>query len=120
MAGAKGSLRDAARVTCLAVAFAVFAPGCVVYEPAPTYPSVYDRAWDSALRAAQDSGIVVTSSDRGSGVIRGSKDGIDATITVRGQADGTTRVESNFKGQLDRDPTLSRRFDSAYERHMGR
>jgi len=119
MAGAKGSLRDAARVTGLAVAFAVFATGCVV-EPAPTYPSVYDRAWDSALRAAQDSGIVVTSSDRGSGTIRGTKDGIDANIVLRRQADGTTRVESNFRGQLDRDPTLSRRFDAAYERNMGR
>ena len=120
MARVKGSLRDVARVTGLAVVFAVFATGCVVYEPAPTYPSVYDRAWDSALRAAQDSGIVVTSSDRGSGTIRGTKDGIEANIFLRRQADGTTRVESNFKGQLDRDPTLSRRFDAAYERYMGR
>ena len=52
------------------------------YEPAPTYPSVFNRAWESALRAAQDSGIVVTFTDRDAGVIRGSKDGIDATIPM--------------------------------------
>ena len=96
-------------------------PAVLFTSPAPTYPSVYDRAWDSALRAAQDSGIVVTSSDRGSGTIRGAKDGMDTeTIVLRRQADGTTRVESNFKGQLDRDPTLSRRFDAACQRYMGR
>ena len=120
MARAKRSLRDTARVTYLAVAFAVFAAGCVVYEPAPAYVSVYDRAWDSALRAAQDSGIAVTSSDRGAGTIRGTKDGIDANIVLRRQSDGRTRVESNFSGQLERDPTLSQRFDAAYERYMGR
>ena len=103
---------------CLTLFFLLL-HGCVVYEPAPVY-SNYDRAWDAALRAAQDSGINVTSVDRPGGLIRGSKDGIDATITVRNQADGTTRVESSFKGQLERDPTLSRRFDTAYERHMGR
>ena len=92
---------------------------CAAYEPAPVYTN-YDRAWDAALRAAQDSGINVISVDRPGGLIRGSKDGIDASITVRRQADGTTRVESSFKGQLDRDPTLSRRFDAAYERNMGR
>jgi hypothetical protein len=42
------------------------------------------------------------------------------TITARPRADGTTRVASGFKGQIDRDLTLSRRFDSAYARNMGR
>ena len=42
------------------------------------------------------------------------------TITVRPQVAGTTRIASGFKGQIDRDLTLSRRFDSAYERNMGR
>ena len=92
---------------------------CSAYEPVPVY-SNYDRAWNAALRAAQDSGINLTLVDQPGGVIRGVKDGIDANITVRRQADGTTRVESSFKGELDRDPTLSRRFDAAYERNMGR
>ena len=98
MAESKGSLCDIARVTCLAVAFAVFATGCVVYEPAPAYVSVYDRAWDSALRAAQDSGIAVTSSDRGAGTIRGTKDGIDANIVLRRQAGGTSSLGEQFQG----------------------
>lgn len=85
----------------------------------PVY-SNYDRAWNAALRAAQDSGINLTSVDRPGGMIAGSKDGIDVTIAVRQQADGTTRVASSFKGMIDRDPTLSQRFDSAYERNMGR
>jgi hypothetical protein len=34
---------------------------CVVYEPTPTPVCTnYDRAWDSALRAAQDAGINLT------------------------------------------------------------
>lgn len=90
-----------------------------VYEPAPVYTN-YDRAWDAAVRAAQDTGINLTTVDRSGGLIVGSKDGIDVTVTVRPQADGTTRVASSFKGQIDRDPNLSRRFDAAYERNMGR
>jgi hypothetical protein len=87
----------------LALSFAIQA--CVVHEsvPVPVYTN-YDRAWDAALRAAQDTGINLTSVDRPGGLILGSKDGIDVTIWVPRQAGGTTRVESNFKGPLDRDP----------------
>jgi hypothetical protein len=108
-------------VCLLLLALSFAAQACTTYEPAPVpvYTN-YDRAFDAAQRAAQDSGIRVTAADRTGGLILGSKDGIDMTINVRRQADGTTRVESSFKGQLDRDPTLSRRFDSAYERNMGR
>jgi hypothetical protein len=113
------TIKTAISLLLLALSFA--AQACTTYEPAPVpvYTN-YDRAFDAAVRAAQDSGIRVTSADRTGGLILGSKDGIDVTINVRRQADGTTRVESSFKGQLDRDPTLSRRFDSAYERNMGR
>jgi hypothetical protein len=94
-----------------------------VYEPVPVYappPSTYDRAWDSAVRAAQDSGITLSSVDRNAGLIQGSRDGIAARISVLGQADGTTRVELNLQGDLQRDPTLSQRFQSTYNRYMGR
>jgi hypothetical protein len=97
--------------------------GCTVYEPVPVYappPSTYDRAWDSAVRAAQDSGITLSSVDRNAGLIQGSRDGIAARISVLGQADGTTRVELNLQGDLQRDPTLSQRFQSTYNRYMGR
>lgn len=61
----------------------------------------------------RETGINLTTVDRTGGVILGPKDDTDVTITVRPQADGTTRVASSFKGQIDRDPTLSRRFGSA-------
>jgi hypothetical protein len=75
-------MTSAARLALLVLSLAALA--CVVYEPTPTpvYTN-YDRAWDSALRAAQDAGINLTSVDRAGGITLGSKDGIDATITVR-------------------------------------
>jgi hypothetical protein len=98
---------------------------CVVYEPAPAYappvvPSTYDRAWDSAVKAAQDSGLRLTIVDRNSGLIAGSREGIAARITVVKQADGKTKVEMNLQGDLQRDPTLNDRFQAAYNRYMGR
>jgi hypothetical protein len=98
--------------------------GCVVYEPVPvTAPppaSKYDRVWDSALRAAGDSGIAVTVADKPTGTIRGSRGAIAVAINVLRQADGSVRVELDLKGQLDTDPSLSSRFNQAYERYMGR
>ena len=38
------------------------------------------------MRSEQESGITITSVDRVAGIILGSKDGIDVTITVRPQA----------------------------------
>jgi len=99
---------------------------CVVYQPVPAYapappqPSTYDRAWNSALQAAQDSGIQLTSVDRASGLILGTRDGIAARISVVQQADGQTRVEFNLQGDLQRDPGLNERFQAFYNRYMGR
>ena len=96
--------------------------GCVVYEPVVVPPAVskYDRVWDSALRAAGDSGIAVTVADKPTGTIRGSRGAIAVAINVLRQADGSVRVELDLKGQLDSDPGLSSRFNQAYERYMGR
>jgi hypothetical protein len=57
--------------------------------------------------------------DRLGGLILGSKDGIDVTVTVRPPG---RRHDPSSRAVLsgDRDLTLSRRFDSAYERNMGR
>src|SRR5436190_220726 len=58
--------------------------GCVVYEPVPTYypsPPTYDRAWSAALGALQDTGVAVTSADRATGVIRGTRAGATVTVT---------------------------------------
>jgi len=96
--------------------------GCVVYEPVPIYHqgSSYDRVWDSALGAAQDTGVRVTSADRGAGLIRGVKSSTNVTISVTTQADGRIRVEFNSKGPEGQDPDLNDRFTRAYNRRMGR
>lgn len=93
--------------------------GCVVYEPYPG-GSNFDRAWNAALGAVQDAGVAITSSDAGTGLIRGSKDGIDVVVTVTRQADGSVRVQFDAPGAPRRDPGLGERFSRAYDRRMGR
>ena len=111
----------------LVVAFSFFLgstllTGCVVYEPYPGYyySSTYDRSWNAALGAVQDAGVQVTSVERESGFIRGTKDGINVTASVLRQADGRTRVQFDTKGPTERDPGLAERISQAYERRMGR
>jgi hypothetical protein len=95
--------------------------GCVVYQPVPAPgPSNFDRAWSAALGGAQDAGVQVTSSDPSTGLIRGTKDGIDVTVVVARQGDGSVRVQFDAKGSTQRDPGLSSRFSQAYDRRMGR
>jgi hypothetical protein len=95
--------------------------GCVVYEPVPvSAPSNFDRAWNAALGGAQDAGVQVASADPSTGLIRGTKDGIDVTVVVARQADGSVRVQFDAKGPTQRDPGLSNRFSQAYDRRMGR
>ena len=96
--------------------------GCVVYEPvavAPA-PSTYDRAYSAALGGMQDAGVQVTSADPATGLIRGVRDGINASVAVTRQADGTVRVQLDTSGQTERDPDLHARFTQAYNRRMGR
>lgn len=96
--------------------------GCTTYEtppPAPP-PSPFDRAWNAALGATQDEGVRVTSADRGSGVIRGSRDQQEVTINMQTQADGSVRVEMSARGPKGADPGLADRISRAYDRRMGR
>ena len=84
--------------------------GCVVYEPVPGYypgGSNFDRAWNAALGGAQDAGVQVTSADPASGMIRGTKDGIDVLVSVARQADGSVRVQFDSKGATQQDPGLA-------------
>jgi len=99
----------------------VLLAGCVVYEPYP-YPggSNFDRAWSAALGGAQDAGVTVSSAEPSSGMIRGSKDGIDVFVGVVRQADGSVRVQFDAKGPTQNDPGLADRFSRAYDRRMGR
>ena len=113
----------ALRVILVLLFGSVLLAGCVVYQPVPAYPdapSNFDRAWNAALGGAQDAGVQVSSADPATGLIRGAKDGIDVTVVVARQADGSVRVQFDAKGQTQRDPGLSNRFSQAYERRMGR
>ena len=108
----------------LIVVIATLWGGCVVYEPvyvpSSSYGSSYDRVWNSALGAAEDAGIKITSADRSTGTIRGVTTSSDVTILVISQADGRTRVEFSTKGPKGQDPDLNDRFTSFYNRRMGR
>jgi hypothetical protein len=101
--------------------------GCAEPEPAPEPPPkpvyitpVFDRAWAAALGGAQDAGVQIQSSDRATGLIRGTKDGIDVTVVVARQADGSVRVHFSSKGPKENDPGLADRFSKAYDKRMGR
>ncbi len=108
----------------IALLFVVLLAGCYVYPypypypaPAPPYyysTSSYDRSFNAAQDAMQDAGVRIVSSDWNAGVIRGTRDGVDATINVKGQADGRTRVEFHAK------EPLADQLYRAYERRMGR
>lgn len=99
-------------------------PGCVVYEPVPVTvpgaPASFDRSWNAALGAVQDAGVKITSAEPNTGYIRGNREGIDVTVLVARQGDGSVRVQFDSKGPVQRDPGLSERFSQAYERRMGR
>jgi len=102
------------------VSFAALA-GCATNEPPPAPPpSPFDRAWNAALGAAQDEGVRVTSADRVSGVIRGSRDQQEVTINLQTQADGNVRVEMSARGPKGSDPGLAGRISRAYDRRIGR
>jgi hypothetical protein len=97
--------------------------GCVVYEPVPApvyYGSSFDRVWDSAIGAAEDAGVKITSADRNTGVIRGLTGSANVTISVSTQADGRIRVEFSSKGPKGEDPDLNDRFTRFYNWRMGR
>ncbi len=107
----------------LIVVLTALVAGCVVYEPVPapsSYGSSYDRVWNSALGAAEDAGVRVTSADRTTGTIRGVTSSSDVTISVISQADGRTRVEFSSKGPKGADAGLNERFTDFYNRRMGR
>jgi hypothetical protein len=99
--------------------------GCVVYEPVPAYypaptpAQTFDRAWNAALGALQDTGVRVTSADPATGVIRGTKDQSELFVTVVRQADGTLRVEVEAKSPKGQETGFAKRVSEAYQRRMG-
>jgi hypothetical protein len=114
------------RLAGLALVAALVVPllslqGCVPY---PVYtsppPSKYDRVWDAAYGAATDVGVQIQSADRGSGLIRGFKDQVTVSISVRAQPDGGAVAEIKATGPAPHDRTVSQQLSQAYERRMGR
>jgi hypothetical protein len=88
-------------------ALALLVAGCVVasypaypvgYTTGGSTPASFDRSWDAALGAAADAGVQITSADRASGRITGSKAGAAVTIELRPQADNTLRVSFDAPG----------------------
>lgn len=115
------SLRSALVLLAALVAgctYYVAQPGPFVSVPSPG--TSFERSWAAAVGALQDQGVRVTSEDRGAGVVRGTRDGIDVAGNVRTQADDSVRVEFNTSGATGRDPGLIDRISRAYDVRMGR
>jgi hypothetical protein len=101
--------------------------GCVAYEPVPVYyPSpasapthTFDRAWNAALEALKETGVRIASADPARGLIRGSRDQTDVTVSVARLPNGTLQVEIEAAGPKGRDPGLASRISEAYQRRMG-
>ncbi len=110
---------------CLAAALLALS-GCVVApypDAAPvttTVPPDYDRSWNAAIGAAADAGVQITSTDRPSGRIAGTKGGAAVTIEVVRLADGRVRVGFSAPGSTQTNPTLDDQWLAAYNRRMGR
>ena len=81
-------------------------------------PASFDRSWNAANQALVDQGVRVTSSDRSTGTIQGSRDGVPVSARVFSQADGSVRVEFNAKSPTD--PDLMNRISRSYDARMGR
>ena len=113
-------------IVLLILAGLVMASGCYYYVPpgAVTYPgqpyASYDYVWDSAMRAAQDVGIQITSANRSTGAAFGERDRVSVTIQVTQQSDGRTRVELTTKGSQSATSAVADDFYRAYDHYMGR
>ena len=114
------SARNCLLFLLIVTALALMLSACVVYEPYYYPGSQYDRVWGSAIRAAEDVGIAISSADRSSGIILGGKGSVDVTISVQTQTDGRIKMQLNIRGPEGAEPYLTERFYQAYDRYMGR
>jgi hypothetical protein len=72
------------------------------------------------MRAAQDVGIQITSSNRNAGTIFGQRDRVGVTLQVIQQPDGKTRVEVTTEGTKGSRSAVAEDFYRAFDRYMGR
>ncbi len=114
------------RLDIAAAMAAMLVGACTYYVADPRATSglppaaSFDRSWSAVLAAFGDQGVPIATADRGAGIVRGSRDGINVTANVRSQADGSVRVEFNTAGATSRDPGLIDRLSRAYDQRMGR
>ena len=108
------------RLLLVALSVVSASPACVYPEPVPVaIPSKYDRSFDAALGAANDVGVAVSSADRNTGRILGTKGGVEVTIELKRQANGSVQVEFSPRTPAE-DPALGDKWLAAYQRRMGR
>ncbi len=113
-------------LTILIALTAVSITGCTYYQATPggvyttTSASKFDRSWSAAVGALSDQGVRITSQDRGAGIVRGTRNGIEVTGDVSTQADASVRVQFNTSGATANDPTLIDRVTQSYNGRMGR
>ena len=115
--------RHEARLRSVLVLFSLLVlHSCVAYAPVPApvvYPiSSYPIAWESALRAAEDVGIRITSADEVSGRIEGQAGRTAVTILVKRQPYERIRLEVSLRG-LSQDASIADAFHRAYENRTG-
>ena len=100
--------------------------GCTYYQVAPggsytTAPTTtFDRSWSAARNAMLEEGVRIVEEERGTGTIRGDRNGIGVLALLRTQADGSVRVEFRTANATQVDPQLIERITSSYDRLMGR
>jgi hypothetical protein len=103
-----------------ALAGCVVAPYPYPYATTVSSPPSFDRSWDAALGAAGDVGVQITSADRATGRITGTKAGASVAIDLRPQADNSLQVIFTSPDSKESNPTLGDRWRSAYNQRMGR
>lgn len=110
------------RPSLSALAIVLACTGCASEpEPQPVPGAAkYDRAFDAALAAASEVGVEVRTSDRAAGRILGTKAGVEVTIWLQWQPNGSTKVEFSAPGSTETNPKLGEKWLAAYNRRMGR
>ena len=97
-----------------------YAPPPTPVATGPTLQQRFDESWSAAVGAMSDQGLTIVEQDRGAGVVRGSREGITITATVRTRADERIQVEFSQSGATSNDPDLMSRVSQSYHRRMGR
>jgi hypothetical protein len=103
-------------VACvLPVAACVYDPYYGGYAVSASPQQRYDRAWSNVSAAMYDQGMTITSQDRGSGMIRGERNGVVITATIQTMPDGSLQTKFNSSND-SADPNLVNRVSESYAR----